>query len=192
MSFIDIVFAVLLGFAVYKGLKNGLFVEVASFVALILGIYLAIKFSNLVGTIFTGIVPSWDPKYIEITAFIITFLLVVIGIHLSAKILTKLADFAFLGWINKIAGVIFSLLKTILALSVVLFIFEKININNMLLSKETQENSIFYNPIQNISKVMYPTIEGWYTEISEKAKGKSKKDDGDGEQLQSSEVKSKN
>ncbi len=165
MSFIDIVFAVLLGFAVYKGLKNGLFVEVASLLALVAGIYLAIKFSSLVGAIFTGIVPSWNPKYIEITAFIITFLLVVIGIHLSAKILTKLADFAFLGWINKIAGVIFSLLKTILALSVVLFIFEKININNMLLSKETQDNSIFYNPIQNISKAIYPTIEGWYDEL---------------------------
>ena len=165
MNFIDIVFAILLGFAVYKGLKNGLFVEVASFVALILGIYLAIKFSSLVGAIFTGFAPSWNPKYIEITAFIITFLLVVIGIHLSAKILTKLADFAFLGWINKFAGVVFSLLKTILALSVVLFIFEKINIDNMLLSKETQENSIFYNPIQNISKAIYPTIEGWYDSL---------------------------
>ena len=125
MSFIDIVFAVLLGFAVYKGLKNGLFVEVSSFVALILGIYLAIKFSNLVGAIFTGFVPNWNPKYIEITAFIITFLLVVTGIHLSAKILTKLADFGFLGLINKLAVVVFGLLKTILALSVVLFIFEK-------------------------------------------------------------------
>ena len=192
MSFIDIIFAVLLSFAVYKGLKNGLFVEVASLIALIAGIYLAIKFSHLMGAILGDTFASWNPKYIEITAFIITFLLVVIGIHLSAKILTKLADFAFLGWINKIAGVIFSLLKTILALSVVLFIFEKININNMLLSKETQENSIFYNPIQNISKAIYPTIEGWYTEISEKVKGKSKKDDGDGEQLQSSEVESKN
>jgi membrane protein required for colicin V production len=165
MSFIDIVFAVLLGFVVYKGLKNGLFVEIASFVALILGIYFAIKFSNLVGAIFTGFVPNWNPKYIEITAFIITFLLVVTGIHLSAKILTKLTDFGFLGWINKLAGVVFSLLKTILALSVVLFIFEKINIDNMLLSKETQEHSIFYNPIQNISKAIYPTIEGWYDSL---------------------------
>uniref|UniRef100_UPI00404825CA hypothetical protein n=1 Tax=Flavobacterium sp. TaxID=239 RepID=UPI00404825CA len=47
----------------------------------------------------------------------------------------------------------------------VLFIFEKININNMLLSKETQENSIFYNPIQNISKAIYPTIEEWYDSL---------------------------
>jgi membrane protein required for colicin V production len=165
MSFIDIVFGVLLGIAVYKGLKNGLFVEVASFVALILGIYVAIKFSSLIGGVFSEFVPSWNPKYIEITAFIITFIVVVIGIHLSAKILTKLVDFAFLGWINKLAGVVFSVLKTILALSVVLFIFEKININNMLLSKETQENSIFYNPIQNISKAIYPTIEGWYDSL---------------------------
>jgi membrane protein required for colicin V production len=35
----------------------------------------------------------------------------------------------------------------------------------MLLSKETQENSIFYNPIQNISKAIYPTIEGWYDSL---------------------------
>ena len=165
MSFIDIVFAILLSFAVYKGLKNGLFVEVASLIALVAGIYLAIKFSSLVGSVFSEFVSSWSPKYIEITAFIITFLLVVIGIHLSAKILTKLVDFAFLGWINKLAGVVFSLLKTILALSVVLFIFEKININNMLLSKETQESSIFYNPIQNISKAIYPTIEKGYASL---------------------------
>ena len=165
MSFIDIVFAVLLGFAVYKGLKNGLFVEVASLLALVVGIYLAIKFSGLVGSILTGFAPTWNPKYIEITAFIITFIIVVVAIHLAANILTKIADFAFLGWINKLAGVVFSLLKTILALSVVLFIFEKINIDNMLLSKETQESSIFYNPIQNISKAIYPTIEGWYDSL---------------------------
>ena len=170
MSFIDIVFAVLLGFAVYKGLKNGLFVEVASFVALILGIYLAIKFSNLVGAIFTGIVPSWNPKYIEITAFIITFLLVVIAIHLSAKILTKLVDFAFLGWINKLAGVLFSVLKTILALSVLLFIFEKINNDNLIISRETKEHSIFYQPIQNSSKLIYPKLEGWYTGLKSEIK----------------------
>ncbi len=35
----------------------------------------------------------------------------------------------------------------------------------MLLSKETQDNSIFYNPIQNISKAIYPTIEGWYDSL---------------------------
>ncbi len=171
MSFIDIVFAVILGFAVYKGLKNGLFVEVASFFALIAGIYLSIKFSHLMGAILGETFASWNPKYIEITAFVITFLIVVVGIHLLAKIITKIADFAYLGWINKLAGVVFSLLKTILALSVVLFIFEKININNRLLSEEKQEASIFYNPIKEISTLIYPSIEEWYSSIKSEVIG---------------------
>ncbi len=162
MSFIDIVFAILLGFAIYKGFKNGFFVEVASFVGLLLGIYFAIKSSHWIGELLSNLVPSWNSKYITITAFILTFIVVLIGIHLSAKILTKITNFAFLGSMNKIAGVIFSVLKTILALSTILFIVEKINIDNLIISKETRENSIFYNPIQNISKAIYPTIEGWY------------------------------
>ena len=159
---IDIVFAVLLGFSVYKGFKNGFFVEVASFIGLLVGIYVALKFSNWMGAVFSDIFPKWHSKYITITAFILTFILVLIGIHLSAKVITKIFNGAFLGGMNKIAGVIFSVLKMILTLSVVLFIVEKININNLLISKETQKNSIFYHPIQNSAKAIYPTIEDWY------------------------------
>ncbi|WP_396210313.1 CvpA family protein [Flavobacterium sp.] len=162
MSFIDIVFAILLGFAIYKGFKNGFFVEVASFIGLLVGIYVALKFSNWIGAVFSGFFPTWHSKYITITAFILTFILVLIGIHLSAKMLTKVFNVAFLGGINKIAGIIFSVLKMILTLSVVLFIVEKININNLLIAKETQKNSIFYHPIQNSAKAIYPTIERWY------------------------------
>ncbi len=165
MSFIDIIFSIILGLAVYKGIKNGLFVEVASFISLLAGIYLAIQFSTLVGTILSSFFTSWNPKYIEIVAFISTFALVVFSIHYAAKLVTKIVDFAYLGWINKMAGITFSVLKTILALSVALFVFEKININNMILSKETQEQSIYYQPIQQISKWIYPAISEWYSTL---------------------------
>jgi membrane protein required for colicin V production len=171
MIFIDIVFAILLGFAVYKGFKNGFFVEVASFIGLLLGIYVALKFSNWMGAVFSDIFPTWHSKYITITAFILTFILVLIGIHLSAKVLTKVFNGAFLGGINKIAGIIFSVLKMILTLSVVLFIVEKININNLLIAKETQKNSVFYHPIQNSAKAIYPTIEVWYDGLKSGVEG---------------------
>lgn len=183
MSFIDIIFAVLLCIALYKGIKNGLFVELASLVALIVGIFVAIKFSYLIKGILETKV-SWEPKYIEITAFALTFLIVVVAIHLSAKLLTKIADFAYLGWLNKLAGAVFSCLKTILALSVVILVFEKINLNNMLVKQETLDDSIFYNPTKEISALLYPKIEEWYTDISKKAKGESEKS-----QSQSEEVK---
>ena len=93
---------------------------------------------------------------------LLTFIAVVAGIHLSAKVLTKIADFAFLGWINKLAGAAFSMIKTILALSVVILLFEKINVNNMIAEQETLDNSMFYNPIKKVSEFVYPQIEEWY------------------------------
>lgn len=169
MSFIDIIFTVLLCYALYKGIKNGLFVELASLIALVTGIFAAIKFSYLVKNILETKV-SWDPKYIEITAFALTFILVVILIHLSAKLLTKIADFAYLGWINKLAGAFFSTLKTLLLLSIVILLFEKININNTLVKQETLDKSIFYNPTKEISAFLYPKIEEWYEDFSSKSK----------------------
>ena len=161
MSFIDIIFAALLAYAIYKGLKNGLFVEIASLLALVVGIFVAIKFSHIVRAVIETKV-SWDPKYIEITAFALTFIAVIIVIHLSAKLLTKIVDFAYLGWINRLAGAGFSILKTVLALSIVILLFEKININNMLVKQETLDESVFYNPTKEISAFIYPQIEEWY------------------------------
>lgn len=176
MHFIDIVFAAFLGYALYKGIKNGLFVELASLIALIAGIFIALKFSGFAKSIIENTV-SWDPKYIEIIAFALTFIAVVAGIHLSAKVLTKMADFAFLGWINKLAGAVFSMLKTILALSIVILIFEKINLNNMIASQETLDNSMFYNPIKKVSEFIYPKIEEWYDDFKS-SEGSEQKTDG--------------
>ena len=47
MSFFDIIIGGLLCYSLYKGIRNGLFVEMASFFSLILGIYIAIKFSDV-------------------------------------------------------------------------------------------------------------------------------------------------
>lgn len=169
MNFIDIIFAALLVYALYKGIKNGLFVEAASLVALIVGVFVAIKFSHIIRSVLETKV-SWNPKYIEITAFALTFIAVIIVIHISAKILTKIADYAYLGWVNRLAGAAFSILKTILALSVVIFLFEKVNVNNMLAKKETLNDSIFYNPTKEISTFVYPQIEEWYESFSEEVK----------------------
>jgi membrane protein required for colicin V production len=169
MSFLDIILGALLVYALYKGIKNGLFVEIASFVSLVVGIFVAIKFSYFMKNILTNTV-SWSPKYIEITAFALTFLIVVIGIHLLAKFFTSIADFAYLGWLNKLGGATFSVLKTILALSIIFNIFQKINVNNLIVKQETLDNSMFYNPVQKVSTFIYPTLEQWYNEIKNKTK----------------------
>ena len=40
----------------------------------------------------------------------------------------------------------------------------------MLVKEETLNNSIFYNPIQAVSKFMYPSLEKWREEFKVKEK----------------------
>ncbi|MEO8532674.1 MAG: CvpA family protein [Flavobacterium sp.] len=174
MSFLDIFLGALLCFSLYKGIKNGLFVEIASFVSLLLGIYLAIKFSSFMKEIIAKQV-SWNPTNIQITAFILTFILVVIGVYLLAKFLTGIADFAMLGWANKLGGGFFRVLRTILILSIVIALFEKINFNNTFAKKETLDKSIFYNPIKKVAAYVYPSIEKWYENFKESQKESNQK-----------------
>jgi len=172
MSFLDMILGALLAFGLYKGIKNGLFVEVASFVSLVLGIYIAIKFSSFMKEIIMKHV-SWNPNTIQATAFILTFILVVIGVYFLAKILTGIADFAFLGWANKLGGGFFRVLKTILIMSIFIALFEKINFNETFAKKETLDQSIFYNPIKKVAAFVFPSIEKWYDTFKEDPAKKS-------------------
>lgn len=167
MSFLDIVLGCLLVYGLYQGIKNGFFVELASLISLILGIYIAIKFSDFAKGVLSGFV-HWNPKTIQIIAFVITFIAVIVAVSLLAKFLTGIADFAQLGWINKLGGGFFRVLKTILILSIFLNLFEKINFNNTFAKKETLDNSLFYRNIQKTAGFIYPSIEKWYDELKKK------------------------
>ena len=168
MSFLDIIVCALLVFAFYKGVVNGLFVELASLISLVLGIYFAVKFSSFVKELLMGFV-KWNPNSIQIVAFILTFIVVVIATHLLGKFLTGIANFAFLGWLNKLGGGFFRVLKTVLIVSIVFSVFEKINYNNYLAKQETLDKSIFFNPIQKIAGYIFPSIKKGYEEIKKKA-----------------------
>lgn len=168
MNYLDIVLGIFLVTGLISGIKNGFFVELASLVSILLGIYLAIKFSYVTKA-YLETHQSWSPKTIQVAAFAITFLLVVIGVSLLAKFFTGLANFASLGIFNKLLGGIFGMLKTVLIVSVALNLLQKINFDHTFVDAETMEESQLYHPIEEVSKAIYPAIADWFTAF--KAKG---------------------
>jgi len=157
MNTFDIILAALLTFGFIRGLLKGLFVEVASLVALIAGIYGAIHFSFFVGNILVNYV-SWEERYITIVSFAITFGIIVVVISLLGKMFTKIADFASLGFLNKLLGGIFGVLKIGLILSIVLLVFSKLNDTIPFISDEQKEESILYEPIKNLAPTLFPNF----------------------------------
>ena len=157
MSFLDIVLGILLTWGLYKGLTNGLFVELASLVALIAGIYGSIHFSYITGDYLSQNM-EWDPRYIKITSFIITFIGIVMLVHFAGKLLTKVADFAMLGLLNKIAGGIFGALKVAIILGALLVFFEKVTSSFNFVNEETRKESILYQPVRDIGAFVFSKV----------------------------------
>jgi membrane protein required for colicin V production len=157
MNTFDIVILGFLLFGFLRGLMKGLFVELASLVALIAGIYGAIHFSHFASDFLTNYV-DWEEKYISMVAFTATFIGIVIVISLLGKLLTKVADFASLGFLNKILGGIFGLLKMGMILSVVLIIFDKLNSTIPFTDKNITEDSILFEPTRNLASLLFPNF----------------------------------
>ena len=161
MNLLDAFVAIWLCLGLIKGFRNGFFVELASLISILLGIYLAIRFSFVTKSYLEKEV-SWDAKTIQVVAFAITFIIVIIVVSSLARAFTSIANFASLGFMNNFFGAFLGLLRTILVVSVLLNLFQKINFENCFLSKEMKEKSTLYPMVQEVSKNIYPAISEWF------------------------------
>lgn len=157
MSILDIALLVLLILGLARGFTRGFFVELASLVALIAGIYGAFHFSNFAASFLKDRV-DWNENSVNIMAFVITFVIIVLVISLAGKALTKIADFAMLGLLNKILGAAFGGLKVAFILSVILIVLDKMNANVPFVKEKDQQESVLYNPIKSLIPAIFPNV----------------------------------
>ncbi len=157
MNTIDIVFGIILVLGLIQGFKKGLFVELASLVGLIAAIYGAIHFSHFAASWLVDRT-SWSEKVINLAAFAITFVVIVLVVSLAGKLLTKIADFAMLGIINKIAGAAFAVVKYAFLLSVVVMFLNEANERIGFVSEKAMEESILFSPVKSLAPAILPSI----------------------------------
>jgi len=158
MSVVDIVLGIILLFAFYTGLKKGLFVTLASLVGLIAGVFGAIYFSHYAGAFLSGAF-DWGEQTTNLVAFAVTFLVIVLVISLAGKILTKIADFAALGLINKLLGGLFNALKFAFIISVIfMFVNASESVSGFMISEEKKADSILYEPVAMLAPLILPNI----------------------------------
>ena len=157
MGLLDILLGLPLIWGLWKGYKNGLFMEIASIVALVAGIFGAIHFSYITGDYLSEHL-NWDERNMSIIAFIVTLVLIMIIVNLVGKLLTKVANFAMLGSLNKIAGGIFGALQVAILLGAAFIFFDRMDSTFNLLDEDTKKESILYQPIKDIGALIFDTV----------------------------------
>lgn len=157
MGVLDVIIGLLLLYGLYKGVRNGLLVELASIIALIAGLYGAIHFSYIVGEYLSKNM-DWSESAVNTSAFILTFIIIIVLVNLAARLLTKIADLALLGMLNKLAGGIFGVLKIAVILGALLIFFDRSNNQLGFLKQESIEESTLYTPIKDIGAFVFSKV----------------------------------
>ncbi len=154
INLLDIILIIPLLLFAWNGYKKGFIIEVASLIALILGLYVAFFFSDFAAEMLNDLF-DMNQKYVAVFAFLITFIVVIFLVLTVGKIVQKFVDILLLGFLNKLAGAVFGLLKGALLLSILIFVINYFDYGEYIIKKEQREKSIFFEPIESIAPALY-------------------------------------
>lgn len=157
MNAIDLFFIIPLAWFAYKGFTKGLIIELATFLALLAGIYIASRFSDYTSNFLTNNLDIHN-KYMHIISFTITFLLVIVLVILFGKSIEKVIKVMMLSALNKIAGAIFGIIKISFILSIIILIFNKFDLEEKIINKNLRTESLLYEPVKKIAPAVFPVL----------------------------------
>ena len=157
MNIFDVIILIILLYGLIKGFIKGFIIEVAGIIALILGVTGSFKFARILEVYLNSYV-DWSPKTIQITSFIILFIIIIYAVSLLAKMITKTLKIIALGMINRIFGGIFGLLKWCVILSSLVLVSQEINEIITLIPDKTLIDSVSYNLLDKLGGFLFDWV----------------------------------
>ncbi len=125
MSGIDIALAIFILLGAYHGFKAGFLLELFSLIAVVLGILGGFKLMGLMMVLLADKFKV-DEKILPYLAFSVIFLLIVMVVNITGKLIKASIDRSFLGIFDTSAGALLGLLRTTFMLSIVLWIVDSL------------------------------------------------------------------
>lgn len=173
---LDIIVAVILILAAVKGFRQGLIVALFSVIAFIIGLAAALKLSVVVAG-YIGQAVKISDKWLPIISFALVFLIVVLLVRLGARFIQRTVEFAMLGWLNRLGGILLYGVLYILIFSVFIFYADQLGF----IKPETKNESVTYAYIQpwgpklmeGLGKII-PVFKGMFSDLEDFFDGVSK------------------
>ena len=166
MNLLDIIIAVPLLWGAYRGFKRGLIFEIFMIVGLVLGLYIAFKFSGLING-WVGKITSADSAVIPYLSIIIVFAAILLIMVFLAKFLENILSTGSLNIFNKVAGAVFGLTKFALIVSVVLWLLKSLEPHWNFINQNTKKESLLYEPVLKTATFLTPALQDIKEEFKE-------------------------
>lgn len=130
---------------------------IASLAALVLGIIGAIQLRPLFASFLDSLFDI-SPDYINIIAFSVAFVVIVLLVNMVAHLVERLIKAVALNFINRLLGMAFGLLVTAFVLSMILWPLNQINAEKQIIKPERIDNSLLYKPLSAFAPAIFPYL----------------------------------
>lgn len=157
ITVLDILIVIPLAWAAWKGWKNGFVMELFSMLALFAGIYVAVRFSNVLTRWLRESVQV-QSAYLPVLVFVVLFALVAIALWYLGKKMDENVNTASGETLNKAGGSLFGLSRMVLYLSLLFIFFNAIDERYKLLPEKQRAESLLFVPIYKFSTTLLPAV----------------------------------
>lgn len=157
MNVLDLIIGIILVLFAITGLRKGLIIEAFYLASFLFGAYGAMHFSDAVADWMSDFI-NVSEDYLTIISFIVTFIIVLILVRLLGRVISRLLEAISLGFVDKIGGFIFGVLKGALLVSVIIMIMNVFGASD-LINNDLRESSKLYTLTESIANTIYDNRE---------------------------------
>lgn len=152
---IDIFILIILLYAFWRGWSSGILAQISGIFGLVLGVWLSYKFGDTACEYLK--LEGWYRTLFLIGLIILTLVLT----SILSRLLTKLLDFSGLSFGVKFLGAIFSVIKYMLSLSLLLLFINWLHTLHIFSGIDIDfiEDTYFYKPLTTIGSLIYPYLD---------------------------------
>lgn len=154
MNVLDIIVYIALAWAVFSGWRKGFLLQMLSLIAVVASLYMAVEYGAQAGAIL-GI----EGTAANVTGFIVIFLAGMLIIAVGGHLARAIFRFTGLGMADTILGILFSVAKMGLIVSIIFAWVATMNRNYEWLSKPTVEESRWFEPLSKVPQKLTPYFE---------------------------------
>lgn len=150
MNFFDILTIVALVWAVVSGWRSGFISQLFGLLGIIAGVVLAVRLGPAVGEMF-----KIDQSFAAVAGFIIIFVATIIVAAILSKLLSSLISFIGLHWVNTLLGILFSIVKGVVVLSLLYAAILELNAHLGFIQPAYFDSSISFDIVRQMAEPLF-------------------------------------
>ena len=157
MNALDIILLAAFIPAIVRGITKGFLEQFLILAGLVLGVWAAYHFSSLMCDIIRPHIDASDTM-ISVVGFVLVLILVVLVVFIISKLLTRVIKTTFIGWVDKLLGIVAGILVTGIVLGSLVISFDSLNQSLELYTGDYLQKSHVYTFLKDTGYIVFPYL----------------------------------